>query len=76
PVAVVQRAAFSSGDSDSVAALAGAFAGASVGGSAWPADWLRALEYQAQVRPLVVPWNSGNPKSYRGTPPPPPGRRA
>ncbi|MGJ3560624.1 ADP-ribosylglycohydrolase family protein [Streptomyces sp. INA 01156] len=27
PVAVVQRAAFSSGDSDSVAALAGAFAG-------------------------------------------------
>ncbi|MEU3730241.1 ADP-ribosylglycohydrolase family protein [Streptomyces sp. NPDC033538] len=76
PVSVVQRAAFSSGDSDSVAALAGAFAGASVGGSSWPGDWLSALEHHAQMRPLVVPWDSGNPQSYRGTPPPPPGRRA
>ncbi|SDC76035.1 ADP-ribosylglycohydrolase [Streptomyces prasinopilosus] len=71
PVAVVRRAAFSSGDSDSVAALAGALAGASVGGSAWPADWVRALEYGDRVRPLVSFWDSGDPKVYRG----PAGRR-
>ncbi|MBD0422985.1 ADP-ribosylglycohydrolase family protein [Streptomyces sp. TRM S81-3] len=68
PVAVVQRAAFSSGDSDSVAALAGAFAGAWIGGPSWPADWVRALEYHDRVRPLVGPWDAGNPQSYRGTP--------
>ncbi|MET9774230.1 ADP-ribosylglycohydrolase family protein [Streptomyces sp. NPDC006367] len=68
PVAVVRRAAFSSGDSDSVAALAGAFAGAWKGGAAWPGDWVRVLEYHDRVRPLVAPWDSGSPRSHRGTP--------
>lgn len=68
PVAVVQRAAFSSGDSDSVAALAGAFAGASVGGPAWPADWVRALEYGDRVRPLVAPWDAGHTHARWGGP--------
>ncbi|MER7716785.1 ADP-ribosylglycohydrolase family protein [Streptomyces flaveolus] len=72
PVAVVRRAAFSSGDSDSVAALAGAFAGASIGGSAWPGDWVRVLEYHDQVRPLIAPWDSGSPRDHRGAS----GRRA
>lgn len=35
PVAAVRRAAYSSGDSDSIACLAGAFAGAHAGADAW-----------------------------------------
>ncbi len=39
PVAVLGRGAASSGDSDSIACLAGAFAGAALGLAAWPDDW-------------------------------------
>lgn len=43
PQAVVRRAAYSSGDSDSIAALAGAFAGARHGLEAWPREWVRDI---------------------------------
>jgi ADP-ribosylglycohydrolase len=45
-VAVVRRAAVTSGDSDSIACLAGAFAGAHLGLGAWPADWIERIEYR------------------------------
>ncbi|MFH8832248.1 ADP-ribosylglycohydrolase family protein [Streptomyces lincolnensis] len=72
PLTVVRRGAWSSGDSDSIAALAGAFAGAWQGGRAWPADWVRAIEYHDRVRPLAAPWDSGafgasRPRGTRGS---------
>jgi ADP-ribosylglycohydrolase len=45
PVGVIQRAAVSSGDSDSIACIAGSFAGAYHGINAWPPDWVERIEY-------------------------------
>lgn len=45
PVGVIQRAAVTSGDSDSIACIAGSFAGAYHGIDAWPADWVERIEY-------------------------------
>ena len=39
PVGAIQRGAVTRGDSDSIACLAGAFAGAHLGIDAWPAAW-------------------------------------
>lgn len=58
PQAVVRRAAYSSGDSDSIAALAGAFAGAYHGASAWPEEWVRALEYRDRLLTLGAAWDT------------------
>lgn len=44
PLAVVRRAVVSSGDSDSIACLAGAFAGAYHGLGAWPEEWIERIE--------------------------------
>lgn len=59
PVAAVRRAAWSSGDSDSIAALAGAFAGATVGAAAWPGAWSRGIEHRERIRMAVGPWDTG-----------------
>jgi ADP-ribosylglycohydrolase len=45
PVAAIRRGAASSGDSDSIACLAGAFAGAHLGLDAWPDGWSSRIEY-------------------------------
>lgn len=45
PHAALRRAATTSGDSDSIAALAGAFAGAAYGIDAFPAGWRERIEY-------------------------------
>jgi ADP-ribosylglycohydrolase len=45
PVSMLARAATTSGDSDSIACLAGAFAGAIHGMDAWPAEWAHRIEY-------------------------------
>jgi ADP-ribosylglycohydrolase len=45
PHAALRRAATTSGDSDSIAALAGAFAGAAYGVDAFPAGWRARVEY-------------------------------
>jgi ADP-ribosylglycohydrolase len=45
PVAALRRAAVTSGDSDSIACLTGAFAGACHGISAWPQSWIERIEY-------------------------------
>lgn len=53
PVAALRRAAVTSGDSDSIACLAGAFAGAHRGIDAWPADWIACIEYRDRLDALV-----------------------
>lgn len=58
PPAAVRRAACSSGDSDSIAALAGAFAGAHHGAAAWPAEWAEAVEYRDRLLALGAAWDA------------------
>ncbi|WP_433894564.1 ADP-ribosylglycohydrolase family protein [Streptomyces sp. CA-111067] len=58
PPAVVRRGAYSSGDSDSIAALAGAFAGAHHGVAAWPAEWVEAIEYRDRLLALGAAWDA------------------
>jgi ADP-ribosylglycohydrolase len=57
PVAVVARGAASSGDSDSIACLAGSFAGAALGISAWPASWGERIEYRDRLTRLGDAWD-------------------
>lgn len=52
PVAAIRRAAATSGDSDSLACLAGAFAGAYHGITAWPAEWIERVEYYDRLAKL------------------------
>ena len=57
PLAVICRAVVSSGDSDSIACLAGAFAGAYHGLDAWPADWIERIEYRDRLTRLGEAWD-------------------
>ncbi len=56
PVGALTRGARTAGDSDSIAALAGAFVGAAVGAAAWPADWAGRIEYADQLAALAAAW--------------------
>jgi len=56
-VGAIRRAAVTSGDSDSIACLAGAFAGAHLGIGAWPADWLARIEYREHLNRLGDAWD-------------------
>lgn len=58
PADVVRRGAVSSGDSDSIAALAGAFAGAHLGADAWPAAWTGVIEYRERLLALGSAWDA------------------
>jgi ADP-ribosylglycohydrolase len=49
PVDALARAAATSGDSDSIAALTGAFVGAAYGVSAWPREWEPVIEYRTEL---------------------------
>ncbi|MGH3864374.1 ADP-ribosylglycohydrolase family protein [Actinokineospora sp.] len=51
------RGARTSGDSDSIAALAVAFAGAAHGMDAWPAHWADRIEYADQLSELSQDWS-------------------
>ncbi|MFI2711893.1 ADP-ribosylglycohydrolase family protein [Micromonospora sp. NPDC018662] len=53
PVAALARGATTAGDSDSIAALAGAFLGAAHGMAAWPAGWSARIEYAEQLTALA-----------------------
>lgn len=53
PRRALQRAAATSGDSDSIACLAGAFAGARHGLRAWPAEWVTRIEYADRLDALA-----------------------
>ncbi|SCG46573.1 ADP-ribosylglycohydrolase [Micromonospora siamensis] len=57
PVGALARGATTAGDSDSIAALAGAFVGAAHGMSAWPAEWATRIEYADQLATLAAAWD-------------------
>ncbi|MCX4556856.1 ADP-ribosylglycohydrolase family protein [Streptomyces phaeochromogenes] len=57
PVTALRRAACTSGDSDSIACLAGAFAGAYLGSDAWPTEWADRIEYQGDLMALGALWD-------------------
>ncbi|MFG1800058.1 ADP-ribosylglycohydrolase family protein [Micromonospora carbonacea] len=54
PVGALARGATTAGDSDSIAALAGAFVGAAYGLPAWPTDWAARIEYADQLAALAA----------------------
>lgn len=58
PLTALRRAACTAGDSDSIACLAGAFAGAHHGADAWPADWADRIEYRSELTALGTLWDA------------------
>ncbi|MET7700908.1 ADP-ribosylglycohydrolase family protein [Streptomyces sp. NPDC005485] len=58
PLTALRRAACTSGDSDSIACLAGAFAGAYHGSDAWPTEWADRIEYQGDLMSLGALWDA------------------
>lgn len=54
PQRAIRRAAVTSGDSDSIACLTGAFAGTRHGIGCWPPDWVRRIEYRGRLARLAV----------------------
>lgn len=52
PVAAIRRAAVTRGDSDSIACIAGAMAGARDGLQAWPSIWRQKIEYSTELLAL------------------------
>ncbi len=59
-VQVIRRAAATSGDSDSIACVAGALVGAHMGIGAWPNEWANRIEYRHRLD-LLVTFFGGNP---------------
>ncbi|MFF9279875.1 ADP-ribosylglycohydrolase family protein [Streptomyces griseosporeus] len=57
PVTALRRAACTKGDSDSIACLTGAFAGAWLGPDAWPAEWADRIEYHGELVALGALWD-------------------
>ncbi|MGA4842852.1 ADP-ribosylglycohydrolase family protein [Streptomyces sp. G45] len=59
PVTALRRAACTAGDSDSIACLAGAFAGAHGGADTWPAAWTDHIEhpYRGELLELGALWD-------------------
>ncbi|GIE53536.1 ADP-ribosylglycohydrolase family protein [Actinoplanes nipponensis] len=57
PLTALGRAAATSGDSDSIACLAGGFAGAALGMAAWPPAWRERIEYADRLRALGDAWD-------------------
>lgn len=53
PKKALRRAAVTSGDSDSIACLTGAFAGAYHGADCWPPDWMLRIEYRGRLTRLA-----------------------
>lgn len=53
PMRAIQRAAFTSGDSDSIACLTGSFAGAYHGIDRWSYDWTSRIEYREKINTLA-----------------------
>ncbi|MFF0746208.1 ADP-ribosylglycohydrolase family protein [Streptomyces sp. NPDC004111] len=59
PLTALRRAACTRGDSDSIACLAGAFAGAHLGAAAWPQAWVERIEYRGELVGLGEEWDRG-----------------
>lgn len=49
PIEAIRRATVTSGDSDTIACIAGSFAGAYHGVDAWPAAWVERIEYRNRI---------------------------
>ncbi|WP_128436927.1 ADP-ribosylglycohydrolase family protein [Streptomyces cyaneus] len=58
PLTALRRAACTSGDSDSIACLTGAFAGAWLGADAWPTQWADRIEYRGDLLTLGALWDA------------------
>ncbi|MEU9116326.1 ADP-ribosylglycohydrolase family protein [Streptomyces sp. NPDC048483] len=58
PLTALRRAACTSGDSDSIACLTGAFAGAHLGAGAWPEEWAGRIEYREELLALGALWDA------------------
>ncbi|GAA2512515.1 ADP-ribosylglycohydrolase family protein [Streptomyces gobitricini] len=58
PLTAIRRAACTKGDSDSIACLAGAFAGAHLGAGAWPKEWADRIEYGSELLTLGALWDA------------------
>lgn len=58
PLTALRRAACTAGDSDSIACLAGAFAGAHLGADAWPTEWVDRIEYHGELMALGALWDA------------------
>ena len=58
PLTALRRAACTSGDSDSIACLTGAFAGAHLGADAWPPAWADRIEYRGDLLALGALWDA------------------
>ncbi|MGG8406023.1 ADP-ribosylglycohydrolase family protein [Streptomyces sp. 12297] len=58
PLLALRRAACTAGDSDSIACLAGAFAGAHLGASAWPREWSERIEYRTELIAFGALWDA------------------
>ncbi|KUH37266.1 MULTISPECIES: ADP-ribosylglycohydrolase family protein [Streptomyces] len=58
PLTALRRAACTRGDSDSLACLAGAFAGAHLGAGAWPREWADRIEHGSELLTLGTLWDA------------------
>ncbi|CAL9616965.1 hypothetical protein SUDANB145_05747 [Streptomyces sp. enrichment culture] len=58
PLTALRRAACTSGDSDSIACLAGAFAGAHLGAGAWPEEWAGRIEHRSDLLSFGALWDA------------------
>ncbi|MFD8057689.1 ADP-ribosylglycohydrolase family protein [Streptomyces cyaneofuscatus] len=58
PLTALRRAACTRGDSDSIACLAGAFAGAHLGAGAWHQEWSERIEYRSDLLSLAALWDA------------------
>ncbi|MFE1247761.1 ADP-ribosylglycohydrolase family protein [Streptomyces sp. NPDC058735] len=58
PLTALRRAACTAGDSDSIACLTGAFAGAWLGAEAWPTQWADRIEYRGDLLALGALWDA------------------
>ena len=57
PMSAIRRAATTSGDSDSIACITGAFCGAHLGLEAWPREWIERIEYRERLVKIGAAWD-------------------